>query len=56
MMDGDALGPLTAALVLVLAIGWYTTNKQWKNEAIDRGYALYCPISGDFAWKDECHD
>lgn len=21
---------------------------------VERGYALYCPNTGTFAWKDEC--
>tara|TARA_Y100001973_G_C4951992_1_gene210728 strand:+ start:268 stop:444 length:177 start_codon:yes stop_codon:yes gene_type:complete len=25
-----------------------------KNEAIERGFALYCPKNGDFAWQGEC--
>lgn len=25
-------------------------------EAIQRGYALHCPQTGDFAWKGECDD
>lgn len=28
----------------------------WKMEeqAIERGYAIYCPVNGKFAWKNEC--
>lgn len=25
-----------------------------KRQAIERGYALYCPADGEFAWKGEC--
>lgn len=27
-----------------------------KNEAIERGYALYCPKTGDWAWVGDCHE
>lgn len=27
-----------------------------KTHAIERGYALYCPTTGAFAWKGECDD
>lgn len=27
-----------------------------KQQAIERGYALHCPINGEFAWKGECDD
>jgi hypothetical protein len=37
-----------------VAAVFFTPNSIWKNEAIDRGYALYCPVDGVFAWKGEC--
>ena len=27
-----------------------------KRQAIERGYALYCPADGEFAWKGECEE
>lgn len=30
------------------------TDKKTKQQAIERGYALYCPSDGEFAWKGEC--
>jgi hypothetical protein len=38
-------------------IGMLSTDGQIdivKNEAIERGFALYCPKNGDFAWQGEC--
>lgn len=35
-------------------MGWSQGIDKIHVEAIDRGYALYCPKSGYFAWKDEC--
>lgn len=29
-------------------------RKDFERQAIKRGYALYCPKSGDFAWKNGC--
>lgn len=25
-----------------------------RSKAVDRGFAIYCPDDGAFAWKDEC--
>jgi len=27
-----------------------------KHQAIERGYALYCPRNGQFAWVGECEE
>lgn len=32
----------------------WTTTPDWQREAIQRGFALYCPGNGEFAWKGEC--
>lgn len=32
------------------------TNKTIQQQAIERGYALYCPKDGKFAWKGECNE
>ena len=48
-----------AALSVVTAIGWISTATSTPDreaEAIQRGYALHCPQTGDFAWKGECDD
>lgn len=38
----------------------YATRDQrfvdFKKDAIERGYALYCPKNAHFAWKGECKD
>lgn len=26
-----------------------------RQEAIDRGFAQYCPITGEWSWKDDCN-
>ena len=35
---------------------WWNVNNLYKNQAIERGYALHCPVSGDFSWKGECDE
>lgn len=44
----------------VLAPGYITwehfSAPDWQAEAIERGYALYCPADGEFAWVGECED
>lgn len=49
------------AVLVVLAIvagiffgGMYAGNYKIKEEAIERGYALYCADTGEFSWKNEC--
>ena len=28
----------------------------FRGAAIERGYALYCPMNGKFAWVGECNE
>lgn len=30
--------------------------REFRSEAIERGYALRCPTTGEFAWKGECDE
>jgi hypothetical protein len=34
----------------------YLANQSWEEQAIERDYGLYCPNTGDFAWKGECDE
>lgn len=45
---------ILAVYIFVYAVVTDTTGIETKQEAIDRGYALYCPKNGEFAWKGEC--
>ena len=46
---------MLAVLVLILITGTSRTiAARFRNEAIARGYALYCPTDESFAWKGEC--
>ena len=47
---GLGIGLIIAAVLLFL------NEKKHHIEAIERGYALYCPVTGNFAWKGECDE
>jgi hypothetical protein len=29
-------------------------NNEWRNDLINRGYVIYCPLDGQFAFVGEC--
>lgn len=35
-------------------IGSELQNARWRHEIIQRGYGLYCPVEGNFAFTGEC--
>ena len=43
---------LCFAVLFIIVTG--KIDMETKQQAIDRGHALYCPKDGDFAWKGEC--
>lgn len=44
-------------LILVTLFGTsLLLDRTYKLEAIERGYAQYCPNNGEWAWKGECKD
>ncbi len=45
---------LVVGLIIGILIGHIATSQDFQAEAIQRGYALFCPQDGEFAWKDEC--
>lgn len=60
MSDGLALFIVSLAVVgiaLLTSVMMVSEEKaSIRNEAIQRGYALYCPANGHFAWKGECDE
>jgi len=42
------------SIMLIVYVIFSTPDYRWQAHAIKRGYAIYCPVSGDFAWKGEC--
>ena len=54
---------LFIALVIAFAAGLSSslittevTQDKWQEQAIERGYAQFCPLDGEFAWNGECED
>ena len=47
---------VTAALCIGAICGGYAERWDWRKDTVERGYAHYCPNSGEWAWKDsgEC--
>lgn len=44
-------------MTLTMALGWLRENRDlgnFRHEAIERGYAEYCPKTGVLNWKGEC--
>ena len=35
-------------------LGERETEIKYQKQAIERGYGLYCPTDGNFAWVGEC--
>lgn len=55
----DLIAVLSFCLFFTLLSAAYAGWEQvetLQNQAIERGYALHCPITGDYAWKGECDD
>lgn len=43
-----------ALVAIVTSTNLYIDVSTIRTEAIERGYAIYCPTTGNFSWKDEC--
>lgn len=55
MDDGLGIfGLIVVAVFIGFILGHMSGEDSMETEAIERGYAIYCPTSGDFAWKNEC--
>jgi hypothetical protein len=52
-MEGFMVGVGVTILVGMFVV---TPDAIWQSQAIERGYALYCPLDGEFSWKGECKD
>ena len=37
-------------------MGDVRTKSELQTQAIERGYGLYCPTTGRFAWRGECEE
>ncbi len=60
----DFLGSAFVGFILgfILAAGAVTLidntreRQEWQKETVERGLAMYCPKTGDWAWKGECDE
>ena len=41
-------------ILTLMSIGVSGGAGMIQEQAIERGYALHCPETGEFAWADEC--
>lgn len=56
-MDGFFAGMLFGIFGAAVTLTFHFDRmNRIERQAIERGYALYCPTTGDFAWKGECDD
>lgn len=46
----------TFGLLVGVVIGAVIFDSGYKAEAVERGYASYCPTDGNWAWKGECRE
>lgn len=57
MTSDDFMGVVVAVLIAFgggLFIGSTLQSNMDQKEVISRGYAIYCPDDGKFAWVGEC--
>lgn len=58
----NSIDPVLLALLFLAGMlsatffGAVDMEGNYQTQAIERGYALHCPDTGDFAWKGECND
>lgn len=61
ILHGVVVGLLGAFIVAFFRADAYGDRMEsrfidMRHQAIERGYALYCPHDGEFAWKGECEE
>ena len=56
MEDGFPVGFCFGAVVAVVCVTaiFYLIAYDYREAAIQRGHAMYCPTTGDWAWMGEC--
>ena len=57
-MGDFVLGVFVGAIACFafLVVPFTAPNRFWQGAAIERGYGIYCPKNGQFAWVGECDD
>lgn len=57
MSDAFAIFFCCLVTVLIVSTGAKeAVNRQWEKDLVQRGYAQYCPLDGEFAWNGECEN
>ena len=53
---GYIVGAFLTALFgfLFVVVPLTSPNRAWQDSVVERGYGLYCPNTGHFAFKGEC--
>jgi len=54
MLQVQSVMLLITSVALIYMSSITTNDEFWQSQAIERGYAIYCPSNGSFAWKEEC--
>ena len=50
----DIIIGLGFGVMLGLLVGGSLVGEAYREEAVERGYALYCPNNGNFSWVGDC--
>ena len=53
-MDFNHFVLMFAVAVSFSIFGYALGKSSMEDAAIKRGYAIHCPLTGDFGWQDEC--
>jgi hypothetical protein len=52
--DSGIITAITFGVILGAVLMYSTTRDYYHKELVDRGYAMYCPDTGDWNWKGDC--
>lgn len=44
------------AATVAYLVGVSSERNEWQSDLISRGFAIYCPDDGAFAFKGECNE
>lgn len=54
LMDFNHFIILLATAFCFGAFGYVVGKSDMEKQAIKSGFAIYCPLTGEFGWLDEC--
>jgi len=47
---------ISIGAALILFVFQDASEREWETKTVDRGLAIYCPKSGEWAWVGECDE